>query len=205
MGHSMGGNEVLCYMLSTSSAFSNRPPISGVLLEAPYIELDPSEQPSVFKVAAGKLAAILLPHNQLKQRLIPTHVSRSVKVRQEWVDDPLCHDTGTLEGLKGLLQRAGDLSTLSHGQKVQGLTTAVPCPLWVAHGTDDKVISPIAAERLFQVLEAPNADKTFQSFPGGYHKLHAEPDGIAEQFAKDVGEWILAHASPTAQGTQVGD
>lgn len=200
----MGGGEVLCYMLSTSRAYSNRPPISGLLLEAPYVELDPSEQPSPFTVTAGKLAALVVPHMQMKQKLHPTYMSRSAKVRQEWVDDPLCHDTGTLEGLKGLLERAADLAKLSHGHKVAGLTAKVPCPVWMSHGTGDRVLSPQASKRLFDALEAPDGDKEFKSYPDGYHKLHAEPDGMGEQFAKDVGDWILAHANrATALGSQV--
>lgn len=203
MGHSMGGNELLTYMLSTSSAYSNRPSISGLLLEAPYIELDPSEQPNAVTVFAGKMAASLLPHLQLKQPLDAAFMSRSTKVQRDWIDDPLCHDTGTLEGLKGLLQRAGDLSALSHGRKVAGLTTKMPCPVLISHGTADKVISFPAAERLFSVLEAPGNDKVFQAYQGGYHKLHAEPDGDAERFAKDVGNWIIAHANRSSSGTQV--
>lgn len=203
MGHSMGGGEALCYMLSTSSAFSNRPPVSGLLLEAPYVELDPSEQPSPLVVSAGKLAAMVLPHTQMKQKLHATHMSRSAKVRQDWVDDPLCHDTGTLEGLKGLLQRAGDLSALSHGHKVHGLSTRLLCSIWVAHGTSDRVVSPVAAQRLFDVLVAPNGDKVFHSYPDAFHKLHAEPNGVGEQFAKDVASWILAHAAESPEAIQV--
>ncbi|KIW20134.1 hypothetical protein PV08_00709 [Exophiala spinifera] len=203
MGHSMGGNELLTYMLSTSSAYSNRPPISGVLLEAPYIELDPSEQPNAVTVVAGKMAASLLPHMQLKRALNAAFLSRSTTVQRDFINDSLCHDTGTLEGLKGLLQRAGDLSALSHGRKVSGLTTKVPCPVLVSHGTDDKIISFPAAERLFSVLDAPGGDKVFQAYKGGYHKLHAEPEGGAEQFANDVGNWILAHANHSSSGTQV--
>ncbi|EXJ88328.1 hypothetical protein A1O1_05258 [Capronia coronata CBS 617.96] len=204
MGHSMGGGEALCYMLSTSPAFSNRPPIRGLLLEAPYIELDPSEQPSSLVVSAGKLAAMILPHNQMKQKLSATYMSHSAKVRQDWIDDPLCHDTGTLEGLKGLLQRSGDMSALSHGRKVHGLTNKLPCSVWVAHGTSDRVVSPAAAQRLFEVLEAPEGDKVFHPYPDAYHKLHAEPDGVGEQFAKDVASWILAHTAESQGAAQVG-
>lgn len=195
MGHSMGGNETLYYLLSDPAAFSNRPPISGLLLEAPYVELDPSEQPSFLKVFVGKLAAFLLPTTQLKQKLDSTYMSHDAKVRQAWVDDPLCHDTGTLEGLKGLLQRAGDLSSMSHGQYIAGLRTKLPCPMWLGHGTSDRVVSPSAAKRLFDVLEAPEEDKVYQAYPDAYHKLHVEPDGVGENFTTDVAGWILSHAS----------
>lgn len=204
MGHSMGGGEALCYVLSTSSAYSNRPLISGLLLEAPYIELNPAEQPSSLKVSVGKLAAILLPRTQLKQKLHAKYMSRSAKVRQDWIDDPLCHDTGTLEGLKELLQRSADLSNLSRGRPIDDFTTTVPCPVWFAFGTEDRVLSLTAAQQLFNVLQAPNKDKEFKSYPGGYHKLHAEPDGMGEQFAKDVAEWILARADRQGETAQVG-
>eukprot|EP01099_Mayorella_cantabrigiensis_P006454 TRINITY_DN5407_c0_g1_i1.p1 TRINITY_DN5407_c0_g1~~TRINITY_DN5407_c0_g1_i1.p1 ORF type:complete len:321 (-),score=-16.68 TRINITY_DN5407_c0_g1_i1:231-1193(-) len=194
MGHSMGGGEVFHYLLSTSPSFSKKPKFSGLLLEAPYVELDPSEQPTFVKVTAGKLAAFLLPKTQLKQKLSATHMSRSAQVRQDWVDDPLCHDTGSLEGLKGLLQRAADLSSLGHGHKVTGLQTQLPCPVWLAHGSSDQVVSPGAAKRLFDVLQAPAGDKTWKSYTDAYHKLHAEPDGVGEAFANDVATWILSHS-----------
>lgn len=207
MGHSMGGGEVLCYMLSTSPNFKDRPPIRGLLLECPYIELHSSSQPSNLKVQAGKLAAMLMPNMQLKQELDAAYLSRSEKVRQDWIDDPLCHDTGTLEGLKGLLQRSADLSNLSHGRKVPGYNTKLGCPVWFSFGTGDRVLSYPAAERLFNILESPNKDKTFKSYPEAYHKLHVEPNGGGEQFAKDVGEWVLAHKQAEmkpSEAAQVG-
>jgi len=204
MGHSMGGGEALHYALSTSSALADRPPLAGLLLEAPFIELDPASEPWSITVYAGKLAAKLLPHAQMKQKLDPTYMSRSARVRQEWVDDPLCHDTGTFAGLDGMLQRSADLSRLSRAQKVSSLSTSVPCPLWFSHGTSDHVISYPSSKRLFAVLKAPKDDKTFKAYADAYHKLHAEPDGVGEQFAKDVGEWIIAHAAKDGDAAQVG-
>ena len=204
MGHSMGGGEALYYLLSTSPDFSNRPTLSGLLLESPYVEIHPSGQPPYLKVQAGKLAGMLLPRMQLKQKLDATYMSRSAKVRQDWIDDPLCHDTGTLEGLKGLLQRQEDLSHLSHGRNLPGFTKKLPCPVWFSFGTGDRILSHVAAKQLFNVLEAPNKDKTFKAYNDAYHKLHAEPDGVGEQYAKDTGEWILAHAKKQAEVAQVG-
>jgi acylglycerol lipase len=204
MGHSMGGGEALCYMLSTSEDYSNRPTFSGLLLEAPYVELHASSQPSSVKVQAGKLASMLLPQMQLKQKLDAAYLSRSEKVRQDWINDPLCHDTGTLEGLRGLLQRSADLSHLSHGRTVHGFTTKLSCPVWFSFGTGDRVLSEIAARQLFNIVDAPNKDKTYKSYPDAYHKLHAEPDGGGEQYAKDVGDWIVAHIKTQAEVAQVG-
>ena len=204
MGHSMGGGEALCYMLSTSQKFSHRPTFAGLLLEAPYIELHASGQPSSLKVQAGRLASMLLPQVQLKQKLDATYMSRSEKVRQDWVNDPLCHDTGTLLGLKELLQRSSDLARLSHGRAVPGFSVKLPCPVWFSFGTGDRILSAIAARHLFNAVNAPKEDKTFKSYPDAYHKIHAEPDGVDKQFANDVGNWILAHTQMQVEGAQVG-
>jgi acylglycerol lipase len=205
MGHSMGGGEALCYMLSTSSEFANRPTVAGLLLEAPYVELHPSGAPSFLKVQAGKLASAILPQMQLKQKLEAKYLSRSEQVRKDWIDDPLCHDTGTMEGLKGMLQRSADLSHLSHGRRVPGYSTKLPCPVWFSFGDGDRVLSHLAAQQLFNVVDAPNKDKTLKIYPGAYHKLHAEPDGDGAQYAKDAGDWILVHLhKPAEDSGQVG-
>jgi acylglycerol lipase len=184
MGHSMGGAEALSFILSTPL-----PPIAGLILESPYIALHPSSQPSSLTVTLGKLAGRLLPNRKLKQKLDATYMSRDAKVRQDWVDDPLCHDTGTLAGLAGMLSRAADLVSLSSTpSSAPHLTTTLPCPLLLCHGTDDRVTSYPASKTLFEKLQG---EKHFASYEAGYHKLHAEPEGKGEEFARDVGAWIL--------------
>ena len=98
------------------------------------------------------MASMLFPQMKLKQKLDATYMSHSEKVRQDWIDDPLCHDTGTLEGLKGLLERSADLSHLSHGRTVQGLATKLPCPVWFSFGTGERILSHTAAQQPFQRL-----------------------------------------------------
>jgi acylglycerol lipase len=196
MGHSMGGGQALYYLLTTAppSLVSTRPRISGLILEAPYIALDPSSEPHWIVVSAGKLAAKLLPTKQMMQKLPAQFISRSPRVQQDWTDDKLNHDTGTLGGLAGMLQRSGDLVRLSEGAHVANLTTRLPCPLWLGHGNQDKLTSYTASKRVYDVLEAEGGDKTFKTYEGGYHKLHGEPDGMGEEFARDVGEWVVSRA-----------
>ena len=100
MGLSLGGQESLYYSLSTfvSSKFQ-RPPISGLILEAPYIGLDPATKINKFVVAAGKIAARVVPTRQMLVKGDPKLVSRNEEEATRWKADPLCHDTGTLEGL----------------------------------------------------------------------------------------------------------
>lgn len=195
MGHSMGGAEALHFMMTEPPRpRANGPPIApirGLLLESPHVALHPGNQPSAFTVWAGKLAARIAPSRQMLQKLDSTYMSRDHQVRKDWEEDKLCHDTGTLEGLAGMLQRAADLNALGGGRAVQGLTLDPGCPVWLGHGKEDHVTSYDASKRLFEKLKIE--DKTFRTYEGAYHKLHAEPAGVKEEFVKGVGEWILAH------------
>jgi acylglycerol lipase len=163
--------------------------------------MHPDSQPSGFKVWAGKLAARIAPSRQLLQKFDSTYMSRDVQVRKDWEEDELCHDTGTLEGLAAMLTRAANLAALGEGKKVPGLKLDPGCPVWLGHGSEDRVTSFDASKRLFEKLKVE--DKTFKTYNGAYHKLHAEPEGVKEEFVKDVGEWILAHLPGQEGGTDV--
>lgn len=118
-------------------------------------------------------------------------MSRDKRVCEEWRQDPLCHDTGTLEGMADMLDRGLWLESKQAGKsgKYKG-------PIWVCHGSADEVNSYEASRRFVDMLESD--DKTFKSYEGAYHKLHAEPEGVKEALAKDVAEWILKRCEGTA-------
>lgn len=202
MGHSMGGAEALYFMLQTST--QNRShglpngTVQGLLLESPFVAIHPDSQPNGLTVWAGKLAAKVVPSRQMVQKLDSKYMSHDPQVRKDWEDDSLCHDTGTLEGLAGMLQRAADLTALAEGKSVEGLKLNPGCPVWLGHGTEDYVCSFEESKRLFEKLEVE--DKTFKAYEGSYHKLHAEPDGVKEEFGRDVGEWILSHVPEQENG-----
>ena len=205
MGHSMGGAEALHFMMTEAP----RPvayglpmgTVRGLLLESPYIALHPDSQPNGFTVWAGRLAARIAPSRKMLQKLDSTYMSRDPQVRKDWDEDKLCHDTGTLEGLAGMLQRAAELTALGKGTAVQGLKPDPGCPVWLGHGSDDRVTSYDESKRLFEKLRVE--DKTFKTYERAYHKLHAEPEGVKEQFVRDVGEWILAHVPGEAGGEEL--
>lgn len=207
MGHSMGGAEVLLLSLLQSHPQSF-PRISGILLESPYIALHPSAQPNPVTVIAGKIASKVLPKRQLVQKLDSRHLCRNEQVCRDWEADESSHDTGTLEGLTGMLQRAADLTAFANGKAVQGLasktilsieqTESDAVPIWIGHGTEDRVTSSESSATLFKQLEVE--DKTLKLYEGAYHKLHAEPHGVAEEFANDIATWILERTNAKRQG-----
>jgi acylglycerol lipase len=205
MGHSMGGAEALHFMMTEAP----RPVaygvpmgnIRGLLLEAPFIALHPESQPNAFTFWALKLGARVAPLRQMLQKLNSRYMSRDPQVRKDWEEDKLCHNTGTLGGMAGMLQRAAELTALGEGKAVGGLKLDPGCPVWLGHGSADCVTSYDGSKRLFEKLKVE--DKTFKTYEGAYHKLHAEPEGVKEEFVKDVGEWILAHLPRLSEKTDV--
>lgn len=161
----MGGAEIIQYAACGPAEVKAQ--IRGYLAESPYLALHPSSQPSRFTVAAGRLASKVLPKRQMVQKLDSTSLSRDPKVCREWADDELCHDTGTLEGLAGMLERGDQLDrdavVLTEGQGYGGKTR-----IWVAHGSKDLVTSYDTSKRWFERLAVE--DKEFKTYEGWYHK-----------------------------------
>ncbi|KAL2266562.1 hypothetical protein VTJ83DRAFT_5914 [Remersonia thermophila] len=185
MGHSMGGGQVLTLASRPEYRDGLVKRVRGWLLESPFIGFSPEEEPSWLKVLAGRLAGMLFPGFQLRHPIAPANLSRDEAVRKSIADDPLMHNTGTLKGLAGLLDRT---AALASGQ-------AKPLPgamqsLWIGHGTEDKTTCFKATRRYFEECLGEVKDKEFKAYEGWYHQLHADgPD--SENFFKDVGDWIL--------------
>ena len=195
MGHSMGGGQALTLACHPDYQESVVRRVRGWLLESPFISFSPEEQPSAVKVLAGRLAGKLLPHHQLKHAIMPQHLSRDLAVRESILADALMHNTGTLEGLAGLLDRT---AALAAGQ-VRPLKGGALRSLWVGHGTEDKTTWFAASKKYFDEYTGEVADKEFRVYEGWYHQLHADgPD--SEVFYKEVGDWILKKVGEDVQG-----
>ena len=161
MGHSMGGGEVLHYAVRGPAEI--RKQITGYLVESPFIALHEVSQPSRATVFAGKLAAKFVPNMHMNNRLEAKWVSRDEQVVKDYVADELCHDTGTLEGLAGMLQRAEELDKGEvKFQDREGVR------LWVAHGSGDHATSYTASARFVKRLDLK--DLEFKRYDGWYHK-----------------------------------
>ncbi|EWZ00761.1 hypothetical protein FOYG_00546 [Fusarium oxysporum NRRL 32931] len=180
LGHSMGGGEVIT--LAADPQYAKLvSQVRGWLLEAPFIGFAPEEVPSAFKIFAGRLACKILPRFQLKHVLDVANLTRRPEVAKGFKEDPLCHDTGTLEGLASLLDRTGALQSgfVKLGKEVRSL--------WLGHGDHDKACSYQAAIDFAQKQDIE--DKTIKTYVGGYHALHV--DLCQEEYAKDITDWIL--------------
>ncbi|KAI9799220.1 MAG: hypothetical protein M1825_004863 [Sarcosagium campestre] len=185
-GHSMGGGEILTYAAIGPTTIRSQ--ITGYIAESPLIAVDKASQPWRITFHAAKLASKVLPHKQMVQRLDPALLSRDEQVSRDFVADELCHDTGTLEGLAGMLDRGDRLATGKVA--VRDGAGEGQVRIWVGHGTQDRVTSFEASRSWFERLAVK--DKEFKAYEGWYHKLHAEPGQDKIQFANDVADWILA-------------
>ena len=146
-----------------------RKQITGYLVESPFITLHEASQPSRAIVLAGKLASKVVPNMHMNNRLEAKWVSRDEQVVKDYVADELCHDTGTLEGLAGMLQRAEELDK---GQVKFEDREGVR--LWVSHGSGDHMTSYMASVRFVKRLNLK--DLEFKRYDGWYHKCELETE-----------------------------
>ncbi|EED24510.1 alpha/beta hydrolase, putative [Talaromyces stipitatus ATCC 10500] len=203
MGHSMGGMNVLYYVLNPESPYhhqaentnaTTKVKLAGVMSVAPLVAVHPTTQPLKIVEYAGRIAKRIVPKMTMVQNIDAKWVSKNQAVVDDIKDDKgvLYHNTGTLEGLAGMLDRGAWLNDLH--KKTTAANHAdgknVP-PLWIGHGTEDRVTWCDATRRLAQSLDHVD-DKTYKEYEGAYHKLMNEPDGVAESMTKDVTEWIEA-------------
>lgn len=195
-GHSMGGGEALTYLATGPKEVVGR--LRGVLVESPFLAQPPATRASAVTVMLGKAASRLMPGRQMVQKLDKNLMSRDQDVCDAFEADELCHDTGTLEGLKGMLERGANLV---EGKVVvkEGLNEGGKTRVWVGHGTGDGVADLGAVRQWFDGTMVE--DKEMVVYEGWYHKLHSEPGQDKVRFAEEVGQWILDR-SGTANETR---
>lgn len=196
MGHSMGGGEVLT-LLSTPEFANDEKVVQvrGWLLEGPFLGFDPRDRPSWLKLHAGKLAGRFLPHRQLVNPIPVEWLTRDPEAQVSIKEDPLCHDTGTLEGLAGFMDRTaalaeGRIGLVDGGKKVRSL--------WIGHGDQDRTAFFDACKGWYDQHTSSIEDRTFKAYKGWLHQLHAEVG--REEFYGDVRDWILARAGGGEDG-----
>jgi acylglycerol lipase len=177
----VGGGQVLT-LASTLEYEDLVGQIRGWILESPLIGLMPEVQPSWLTVFSGRLASHVVPHFRLHRPIPPEDVTRDPEVQASLRADALNHNYGTLQGLAGMLDRVGGLSSgsLVISKNVKSL--------FMTHGDADKTTSFHRSKAWFD-RQTTIPDATFKNFEGFAHQLHADPG--KEEFYEDVARWIL--------------
>lgn len=187
MGHSMGGGETLTYAAIGPSDVRSQ--LRGYIASAPLIQVAPRTKPWKITEMAGRLAVKVLPNMQMVQEVDAGLLTHNEKVNDEYRADDLCHNTGTLEGLEGMLDRGNNL----HKGKVfpkEDVKPAGEQGLYVLSGSGDDVVDPQAIRDFVAKLDWK--DQKFTEYEGWYHVLHRESIEDAARMPKEVTEWILA-------------
>jgi alpha-beta hydrolase superfamily lysophospholipase len=167
----MGGLVVLKYVLERS------PPVRGLLLSAPAIEINPDLAPLLRRLA------------QVLGRLFPTlpttrspegAISRDPAVVEAAKNDPLNYH--------GRVRARTGAEMLRAGEAVRGRLQELTDPFLVLHGTADALASPRWSKRLYE--RAASDDKTIKLYDGLYHETFNEPE--QDEVLADLGDWLSA-------------
>lgn len=167
MGHSMGGAEVLLY--SAQGPRKVRGAIRGYLLESPFIALAPKSRPYGITVTMGRLAGRMFPRSHMVNALDKKLLCRDPSVVEQFAEDKLCHDTGTLEGLAGMLDRAAVLET-GKVKVPKDAGEGGNTRIWLSHGTADGICDFNATQKLYNDLDSAIHDKELKLYQGWYHR-----------------------------------
>jgi acylglycerol lipase len=170
----MGGGTSLTYGLSGSL----RSKLAGVVAWGPMLQLSPETAPNSWFLAAGKVVAKFMGKKKMVNQLEPSYMCRDPVVCQEFIEDRLCHDTGTLEGIAAMFDRGEVLMREETQARFD-----VGRPVLVCHGTGDRLTDPTASERFFKGLRVE--DKTHLKYEGWYHKCEFLPASLRGL----VGDW----------------
>ncbi|KAI8894555.1 Alpha/Beta hydrolase protein [Globomyces pollinis-pini] len=174
MGHSMGGGIALAVASRYPEQFD------ACIGSAPLIQVDPASLPSKIELGLLSLGSSWFPTLGFPGKLDVSFISRDQNEVQKYTSDPLIHPIASFGLLKDMLNNCDDL--LNNRVKDFNL------PLYIAHGTNDKLTCPISSKKFFD--QVPTTDKTYKSYEGYYHELHNESPEHRQVVYRDYVDWI---------------
>ena len=173
MGHSMGGGIAARYVIEHGAGG-----LAGLVLSSAALRVPADLSPFLQKIAgvvsrfAPKLPAT---------RLNTANLSRDPAVARAYEQDPLVYGGG-------VRARVGH-AILQNVQHIEQHTDAFTLPLYLFHGTADRIADPEGSRRLFE--RAPTEDKTLKLYDGLLHETMNEPE--RERVLTDLTDWLDAH------------
>ncbi|HEX9952496.1 MAG TPA: alpha/beta hydrolase [Rubricoccaceae bacterium] len=183
-GHSMGGLVAADYVAERGADG-----LAGLVLSSAALHTFPV--PRLLERAAPYVAK--WRPEQVVTPLDLRKLSHDPAVERAYREDPL----NTVSGLKARLAH----EILLASRRVQAHPEAFTLPLYLMHGTADRITPPGGSEWL--AAHAPSPDVTLRLYDGLFHELMKEPERDA--VIAGVADWIATHieaagASPTEAG-----
>ena len=172
-GHSMGGLVAASYVVERGAGG-----LAGLALSSAALQTFPV--PRLLEKAAPYVAR--WRPRQVVTTLDLRKLSHDPAVARAYREDPL----NTVSGIRARLAH----EILLASRRVQAHAEAFTLPLFLTHGTGDRITPHAGSEWL--AAHAPSADVTLRLVDGGYHELMKEPDRDA--IIAETADWIAAHA-----------
>ncbi len=163
MGHSMGGNLALGYVIS------GRPAPDSIVVSAPAMGGGAGWQR-----AGAAIGAKLAPTLSLPQNIQGAALSRDPEVAESYFGDPLVHTKATFRLGAALFQAMDEVRSGAH---------LVTVPTLVLHGGADRIVPPQSTAALG---ELPGFERRL--YPQLRHEILNEPEG--PEVVADIIDWL---------------
>jgi alpha-beta hydrolase superfamily lysophospholipase len=167
-GHSMGGNQVINYVLRVPHK------LKGVIATGPWLRL--AFEPPAMQITLGKMMNNIYPAFSQSSGLAQEALSRDAGVVRAYAADPLVHDKITARLF---------MSIYSSGLWALEQTAGLKIPMLLMHGGGDKITSAKASQEFAQ--KAGNL-VTLRIWDGFYHEIHNEPEKA--EVLKVMTDWL---------------
>jgi alpha-beta hydrolase superfamily lysophospholipase len=155
-GHSLGGGQVLTYLLRKNNQ------LDAIIATGSFITL--AFKPNPLLVLLGKLMVKIAPGFTQNNQLDVKMLSKDAAVVSAYKNDPLVHDRlssmlgiGSLEAGKFLYRYKGEINT----------------PTLLLHGSEDKTTNP---EGTITFYHNTTGNRTLKIFSNLFHEIHNEPE-----------------------------
>ena len=188
-GVSFGGLVAATAALRVSA--TNELRVAGVVLVAPALDLEWTPVLR-FQAGIGAFLARIAPNVRGAPAAPPERLSDDAEAVRSYAEDPLVKVAN--------VRFLAAFETLEGFKRVQRRTREMTAPLFVAHGTRDKVCFYDASEAF--VRNAASADKTFMSVDDGGHLLLHE-EGSRERVMDAIVGFVTTRAM--RQGGGIGE
>ncbi len=172
-GHSLGGQITVNFLVR------HRPPVTGVILTSPWLDL--AFRPPVWRLALAAVAAKIYPRLTQNAPPMEQNLSRDVEWLESLKAPGLAHRRMSAGLFTALVREAG---------KARRAAGKIKLPLLLMHGGDDPVTC-VEASRAF-LTAASSPDKELQIWPEMLHETHNELD--RHKVLERASQWMLQRA-----------
>src|SRR5437868_4745503 len=157
IGHSMGGLVALRYLARKSGT------VAGAIISAPLIAV--AIPVPAHKLLIARIGARFAPRLRLNNEINPADLSRDPEVGRAYAADPHVNRKVSTKWF----------AEATHAMaEVKEWASQIRTPVFVMHGTKDRLASVEATKALF--AEIGSSDKELAIYEGYYHELFNEPE-----------------------------